>query len=230
MSNVLFEQVEKELQGSEVISLLSHSVAESLPVSITWMLATEVRSLQGRFIEVNGSCAHIELEEDIDHHELPEAHAEAQIDFQAEGARYSFSCWGFDIDASGHRAITIAVPSSVHSVERRRSPRLTLRSNCHVTIAPDAWPQDGRIQSSMLNLSLHGLAASVGERPEWMQQNAMVSVHFSSEVGLPDFKLRAFIVSVTDAGEEGRSIVGMEFTEDAAYAALLPALRQVVEE
>lgn len=230
MSNVLYERVEKELVGSDVSTVLCQSIGQCLPVSITWMVATEIRTLQGQFVEVNESCAHMALDDGQEQGELPEAHAEAHVEFIAEGARYSFVCWGFDIDASGHRAVSIRLPSTVHVVERRRSPRRNLRRTCHVTLRTDSWQDEERAVAALLNLSAHGVAVSISDRPDWLRKDSAVQVQLGPDAGIPDMGLKATVVSITEAGEVDRWIVGMEFVEDAIYAALLPALKQAIEE
>ncbi len=140
--------------------------------------------------------------------------------FETGRACFSFSAPCVAVESGAESTVVrVKRPTSVATLERRRSPRRRLHKPIHVRIRDDGGRQPFDEWAALLNLSTGGLACRV---PSDAARIAVDDVlHVSFELDRPDaqFDLRARVINVTRGASVDKTILGLEFVSDSMFQA-----------
>jgi c-di-GMP-binding flagellar brake protein YcgR len=218
-----------DLDARQIARALQAACRQEQTLVLTWLVAAEVQSLKGFITEVDDNCIQTRVPANQKTDTLPEPQTNAEAEFMIDGGRHTFHCHGMSLEHQDSALlISIALPESMQVAERRRSRRRALRPGCQITLMPVNHDWHEAVSGPLLNLSTHGLAMKLqGEMPLWITVGRKAWIHFSPALGIPDMDLFAQIASCTEGADECQ-LLGMEFVEDSAFAAVLPSLKLAV--
>ena len=123
-------------------------------------------------------------------------------------------------------------PTTITSVERRRSPRRRLRQPTGVLLRETSVEDGWHCQATLLNLSTGGLACRVPDSDRdgtgRLSVGQAVRVELRPSVSSPTLDLNGRIVTITQGGTPNHLVLGLEFIADQSLEVSRPRLQDVL--
>ncbi len=196
---------------------VAHAVKVRAAVSLHTDRDTDEAMLNGVIVGEDGD--HLLLEVFVEDCAVLAAHRSAPVTARLQIAdwRYCFETQYFDTGPSqGTRRYRILRPEKVIAADRRRSRRRKFSEPSEILVHAIGGAESRACKADMLNLSSDGVAFRVQtEDVHLTRSNCALRVEF--RVGRPplDFNFAGRVVTKTQAGTPGHTVIGLEFTFDA---------------
>ncbi|RME40318.1 MAG: PilZ domain-containing protein [Planctomycetota bacterium] len=214
------------ISHTAVRAVLARAVDERVEVRWRPLGGTIATGRSARLVHADGESVTLEADEATGDDEMIAGETTVLVRLTVDGVSYRFETRYLDRRIEeGACWVRLRRPKVLLLVDRRRRPRCRLHRPTLVTLQSQSRPDAWWCQAVMLNVSPDGLACRMPTAAaSQLQPGDRLWARFRLDGVERSFVFDARVVSVIEAGEPQRSVVGLAFLESPQGSDLREAL------